>query len=203
MLKIGLTGGIGSGKSTVCGLFADLGVPIVDADIIARQLVEPGQPALARLAGAFGAGILNADGTLNRAELRARTFSDIRVRQLLDAIMHPLVYNEIESVVTCLQAAYCIIAIPLLLETQKKHVVDRVLVVDCSVEAQIRRVLDRDKIKREQAEAIIAAQVDRQQRLAAADDVIDNSTNLAHLAEHVKKLHNLYLLLATTRTISA
>ena len=203
MLKIGLTGGIGSGKSTVCGLFADLGVPIVDADIIARQLVEPGQPALTRLADAFGAGILNTDGTLNRAELRARTFSDARVRQQLDAIMHPLVYNEIESVVTYLQTAYCIIAIPLLLETQKKHAVDRVLVVDCSVEAQIRRVLDRDKIKREQAEAIIAAQVDRQQRLAAADDVIDNSTNLAHLAEHVKKLHNLYLLLATTRTISA
>lgn len=203
MLKVGLTGGIGSGKSTVCRLFADLGVPIVDADIIARQLVEPGQPALTRLAEAFGASILNDDGTLNRAELRARTFSDGRVRQQLDTIMHPLVYREIESVVTCLQSAYCIIAVPLLLETQKADAVDRVLIVDCSVETQIQRVLERDRVKREQTEAIIAAQVDRERRLAVADDVIDNSTTPAHLAEQVKKLHNLYLLLATTRTISA
>lgn len=203
MLKIGLTGGIGSGKSTVCRLFSEWDVPIIDADVIARQLVEPEQPALMRLAEVFGKEILSDDGRLDRAKLRAKVFSDACARQQLDAIMHPLVYQEIESVVTCLQGTYCVIAIPLLLETNKQHVVDRVLVVDCSVEAQMQRILERDKIKREQAQAIIAAQVDRQQRLAAADDIIDNSTTLAYLAEQVKKLHNSYLLLATTRTISA
>lgn len=203
MYKVGLTGGIGSGKSTVCRLFADLGVPIVDADVIARQLVEPGQPALAKLEQAFGKAILNQDGSLNRAELRRRAFSDARTKQKLDAIMHPLVYHEIQSVVTYLQSSYCIIAIPLLLETQKTHIVDRVLVIDCPVETQVKRVLDRDKINREQAEAIIAAQVGRQQRLAVADDIIDNSTTPEHLAEQVKTLHNLYLLFATARTTSA
>lgn len=203
MLKIGLTGGIGSGKSTVCKLFAELGVPIVDADVIARQVVQPGQPALRKLAETFGQDILDVGGALHRAELRRRVFADARLKQQLDAIMHPLIYAEIDRAVQHLRSPYGIIAIPLLLETGKRYAVDRVLVVDCPVETQLQRVLNRDQISREQAEAIIATQASRQQRLAAADDVIDNSATPASLAEQVKSLHNSYLFLANARNTSA
>ncbi len=201
MLKVGLTGGIGSGKSTVCRLFADLGVPVVDADVIARQLVEPGQIALVKLTETFGSAILNSDGTLNRAGLRQKVFSDSDAKQRLDSIMHPLIYQKISDTVETLSHSYCIIAIPLLAETRKSDTVDRVLVVDCPLETQLKRVLARDPLSREQAEAIIATQATRQQRLALADDVIDNSNSPSRLAEQVKSLHNSYISLATTRTI--
>ncbi len=203
MLRVGLTGGIGCGKSTVCRLFAELGVPIIDADVIARQLVAPGEPALNKLAANFGASILNADGSLNRAELRQLAFSDAGRKQQLDAILHPLIHDEIAARASELQTAYCILAIPLLLETRQKYVVDRILVVDCAPALQIERVMKRDNISVQQAEAIIATQVDRNLRLSAADDVINNSEAEDCLAEQVKNLHNLYLLLATTRTTSA
>ncbi len=203
MLKIGLTGGIGSGKTTVCRLFTDLGVPLIDADVIARQLVEPGQPGLTKLADTFGNAFLNPDGTLNRALLRQRAFSDSVTRQQLDEIMHPLVYAQITDILDTLSAVYCIIAVPLLIETKKTGFVDRVLVVDCPFETQLERILYRDKVSREQAEAIISIQASRQQRLERADDVIDNSSAPSNLAEQVKRLHNLYLFMATTRTISA
>lgn len=203
MLKIGLTGGIGSGKSTVCALFADLGVPIIDADVIARQLVEPGQVALAALVTCFGNSILNQDGSLNRALLRQKMLADSEVKRQLDAIMHPLVYQKIGSALESLPDEYCIIAIPLLVETRQTHLVDRILVIDCPLEVQMERVLARDNVSREQAAAIIAAQANRDQRLAVADDVIDNADSAAHLAEQVKTLHNLYLLFATARTTSA
>jgi len=203
MLKVALTGGIGSGKSTVCVLFADLGVAIIDADVIARQLVAPGQPALAQLVDCFGQSIINTDGRLNRAGLRERVFADPEQKQLLNAIMHPLVYAEIAEQVSQLQTVYCIIAIPLLVESENPYIVDRVLVVDCSEAAQLQRVLSRDQISEAQAQAIIASQASRQQRLARADDVIDNSTTPEQLAEQVKSLHNSYLLLATARTPSA
>lgn len=203
MLRVGLTGGIGSGKSTVCDLFAELGVPIVDADVIARQLVAPGQPALTKLAEVFGSSIIEQDGSLNRAILRQLAFTNELNKQKLDAIMHPLIYDEIETQIADLKTAYCIMAIPLLLETQKKHTVDRVLVVDCPPFMQLKRVIARDKISAEQAEAIIALQAAREARLAAADDVIDNSTSQTALAEQVKSLHNSYLLLATSGAISA
>ncbi|MGY6278140.1 dephospho-CoA kinase [Methylomonas sp. MgM2] len=202
MFKVGLTGGIGCGKSTVSQLFADIGVPIIDADVIARQLVEPGRYALEKLAMKFGSTILNADGSLNRKELRFRAFSNPKIKQQLDEIMHPLIYDEIQAQAAQLRSPYCIIVIPLLLETQKRYTVDRVLVVDCPLEIQLQRVLERDDIDQAQAQAIIAAQVGRQQRLANADDVIDNSEHRANLAEQVKSLHNLYLLLATDRTTS-
>ena len=202
MLKIGLTGGIGSGKSSVSQLFGDLGVPIIDADIIARQLVQPGQFALRELTEIFGEAILNQDGSLNRAELRHRAFSDPKIKQQLDAMMHPLIYREIGTQAARLQCPYCIIVIPLLLETKKSHVVDRVLVVDCLPKIQLQRVLERDNISQQQAMAIIASQIDRAQRLAGADDIIDNSKSRANLAEQVKNLHNLYLILANTRTTS-
>lgn len=203
MLKIGLTGGIGSGKSTVCRLFRELGVAIVDADAIARQLVEPGLPALALLVDSFGDAILNADGSLNRAKLRELVFSDAGLKQRLENILHPLIYARIAAEIAQLQGNYCIVAIPLLLETRKTQTVDRVLVVDCSVENQLERVVSRDGLSLEQVSAIIASQIPRQQRLALADDIIDNSAAPAQLAEQVKRLHNSYNLLATVRTSSA
>lgn len=203
MLRIGLTGGIGCGKSTVCDIFTELGTPVIDADVIARQLVAPGQPVLTQLADVFGNAILQQDGSLNRAALRQLAFSDAKNKQKLDEIMHPLIYTEIENQIATLQTTYCIMAIPLLLETQKKHVVDRVLVVDCSPSIQLKRVIHRDSVDEEQAKAIINLQANRSARLAAADDVIENSANLSDLAEQVKNLHNSYLLLATSGTTSA
>ncbi len=203
MLKVGLTGGIGSGKSTVSNLFAQLGVPIVDADVIARQLVEPGQAALRQLCSAFGGEILNQDGSLNRPRLRQLAFSNATQKQRLDDIMHPLIFDEIQTQVSNVNSVYCILAIPLLLESAKKYAVDRVLVVDCSEQTQLQRVLERDKVGEEQALAIIGTQADRQDRLTAAHDIIYNDDSVAHLAEQVKNLHNSYLLLATARTTSA
>ncbi len=203
MLRVGLTGGVGSGKSTVCALFANFGVPVVDADLIARQLVASGSEALAELVRTFGAEILSGDGSLNRARLRTLVFADAQQRQALDAIMHPRIYAAIEIAVSQLQAGYCVIAIPLLVETRKMQTVDRVLVVDCPESMQLQRLIARDRIDVQQAEAMIASQVGRQQRLDVADDVIDNSNPLSQLAEQVKSLHNSYLLLATTRKSSA
>lgn len=203
MLKIGLTGGIGCGKSTVCQRFAEFGVPIIDADLIARQLVEPGCTALQQIADVFGAEMLNADGGLNRGKLREAVFADSAKKQRLDAIMHPLVYQRIAADVGGLQAHYCVIAVPLLLESKNPYAVDRVLVIDCAEERQIERVIIRDKLSRPQVEAIIASQMPRMQRLARADDVIDNNGGPEWLAEQVKNLHNSYLLLATARTQTA
>jgi dephospho-CoA kinase len=203
VFRIALTGGIGSGKSSVCALFAELGVPIVDADIVARQLVEPGRPALKKLVGAFGEAILNRDASLNRPMLRHLAFSDAHCKQTLDAIMHPLIYAEIERQVNALSTPYCIMAIPLLVETRNPYTVDRILVVDCPEEMQRQRVMARDRLDRAQTDAIMAAQSSRAQRLTLADDVIENTGVLAGLAEQVKNLHNSYLLLATARKSSA
>ena len=197
MLKIGLTGGIGSGKSTVCRLFAELGAPIIDADIIARELVKPQAYALNQLVNQFGAEILNSDATLNRAYLRDLVFSDKTKKAQLDQIMHPLIYDEIERQIKALNSPYCIIAIPLLLETQQMQRVDRIAVVDCNADTQLLRVVNRDHLKPEQVISIIASQIPRQQRLSFANDVIDNSGSAEQLAEQVKRLHNSYNLLAT------
>lgn len=196
MLKIGLTGGIGSGKTTVARLFAELDIPIIDADEIAHQLVEKDQPALSLIAQNFGSDILTADGTLNRAYLSDLVFSDSKKKQQLEAILHPLVYQSIESAVEKLNSPYCIICIPLLIETDMTPSVDRVLAVDCPVEIQIERVRNRDSLPLEKILAIIASQVSRTARIAIADDLIDNSKTESGLAEQVKKLHNLYLHLA-------
>jgi len=203
MLKIGLTGGIGCGKSTVCRLFAELGVTIIDADIIGKQLVEPGMPVLDLLKTEFGDQILDAEGALNRALLRDMVFSDAKKKQQLEAIMHPPIYQQIAVDINNSAGAYCIIAIPLLLETQKADIVDRVLVVDCSLEMQLERVMQRDNLSRTQALSIIESQISRQQRLMLADDIINNSATLTELAEQIKRLHNSFILLATARTSSA
>jgi dephospho-CoA kinase len=203
MLKIGLTGGIGSGKSTICAMFQALGITIIDADNIARELVAPGLPALTRIIDQFGKEFLKADGGLDRDKLRSLIFSDKEKKQQLENILHPLVYRQIGIEIERATSPYCIVAIPLLLETQKSRLVDRILVVDCDIEAQLQRVESRDKLNRAQILSIIDNQMPRQQRLQQADDIIDNSTNTTQLAEQIKRLHNSYLLLATARISSA
>jgi dephospho-CoA kinase len=196
MLKIGLTGGIGCGKTTVARLFAELGSPVIDADQIAHELVAKGQPALKQIDQQFDAGILNPDGSLNRSRLREIVFSDPAQKQKLESILHPLVYQSIQAELERLNAPYCIIAIPLLFETNMTHFVDRVLVVDCPVETQIARVRKRDQLSLERIRSIIDSQVSRDVRKSHADDLIDNSESDYRLAEQVKKLHNLYLSLS-------
>lgn len=199
MLKVGLTGGIGCGKSTVARIFADLNVPVLDADQVAHSLVEKGQPALAQIQQAFGAAILNPDGSLNRKSLRELVFSDIRQKQKLESILHPLVYKTLQTELEQLDAPYCIISIPLLFETAMTHFVDRILVIDCPVETQIERVRIRDNLSIERIQSIIDNQVSRAFRKTKADDLIDNSSTDYRLAEQVKKLHNLYISLSACR----
>jgi dephospho-CoA kinase len=196
-LKIGLTGGIGSGKSTVANLFHSLyHIPLIDADVISHQLVQPNQPALLLIHKKFGASIINPDGTLNRNHLRDIIFSDPDKKKQLEAIIHPLVYQEMQSIFDNTTAPYSLLSIPLLMETQHYAFVDRILVVDCSVETQIERVKQRDQLSDERILSIIASQVSRQHRLDHADDIISNTKSSNQLAEHVKKLHNQYLNLA-------
>ncbi len=203
MLKIGLTGGVGSGKSTACRMFDELGAAIIDADLIARDLLQPGAPAVARLAALFGDGVLDAAGHLKRAELRQMIFSDPNKRRNLDSVMHPLIYAKIAEEIPQAQGIYCIIAAPLLLETAPAGLADRVLVIDCPLKQQLARVLQRDGVDWRQARRIIQSQMPRRRRLAMADDVIDNSNSIAHLAEQVQNLHQFYKSLASVRTSSA
>lgn len=202
MLKVGLTGGIGSGKSTVAALFQALNVPVIDADQIARQLVEPGQPALAQIRAQWGDTICHADGSLNRGKLRETIFSDSEQKARLEAILHPLIFQTIEQRVAVLSGVYCLIDIPLLLETGQQAQVDRILVVDCPLETQIERVMQRNSLSYQQVAAIIANQANREYRLSCADDVIDNAKTPPCLAEQVKNLHNLYLFLGNSRAFS-
>ncbi len=196
MLTIGLTGGIGSGKSTVCDRFAALGAPIVDADQVAREVVLPGRPGLARIVDQFGREILSRDGTLDRSRLRARVFSDASARKALEAILHPLIREAMDRQVDQLTAPYAILAIPLLLEGGRREGIDRVLVVDADESQQIVRACRRDHQNREQIRAIIAAQCSREDRLNAADDVIYNTGDLEQLNRQVTEMHNRYLRLA-------
>lgn len=197
MLKIGLTGGIGCGKTTVARVFEQLKTPVIDADEIAHQLVAIGQPALARIRQEFGKDVLNPDGSLNRKKLRELIFSDPKQKQKLESILHPLVYQSIQAELNRLNTPYCIICIPLLFETNMTHLVDRILVVDCSVETQIERIRKRDNMTIERIQSIIDSQVSRAYRKEQANDLIDNSETDDRLAEEVKKLHNLYLSLST------
>ncbi|MFZ2313212.1 MAG: dephospho-CoA kinase [Methylobacter sp.] len=196
MLKVGLTGGIGCGKTTVAKVFAKLNIPVIDADEIAHQLVEKGQPALDQIQQEFGTDILNPDGSLNRKKLSERIFSDLKQKQKLESILHPLIYKTMQSEIEQLNAPYCVICIPLLFETDMVHFVDRVLVVDCPVEMQIERVKNRDHLTIERIQSIINNQISRELRKEKADDLIDNSVTNYRLAEQVKKLHNLYLSLS-------
>lgn len=193
MLKVGLTGGIGAGKTTVAKLFAGLGAPIIDADEVAHALVAKGQAALGRIQQLFGDSVLLADGSLNRPYLSDIIFADTEQKKRLEALLHPLIMANIQQQLAALNSPYCIIAIPLLFEADMTAFVDRVLVVDCPVECQISRVIARDKMSNEKIQTIINSQVSRALRCAKADDLIDNAV-IPHkpLAEQVKTLHNLY-----------
>jgi len=196
MLKIGLTGGIGCGKSTVARIFEQLKTPVIDADEIAHQLVAIGQPALAQIRQDFGTVVFKPDGSLDRKKLSEIVFSDPKQKQKLESILHPLVYEAIQAALNQLNQlnkSYCIISIPLIFETNMTHLVDRILVVDCSVETQIKRVRKRDNMAIERIQSIIDSQVSRAFRKAHTNDLIDNSVTDDRLAEEVKKLHNLYL----------
>ncbi len=180
-LLIALTGGIASGKTAVAELFAKLGVPVLDTDQIARDVVAPGMPALGQLVAEFGAEILDAHGKLDRARMRERVFSDPAQRRKLESITHPAIRAELARRSAAAGGDYQVHVIPLLVETGRADAYDRVLVVDCPEAAQIERLLARDGTSREQAEEILAAQVSREERLDAAHDVIENTGTLADL----------------------
>ncbi|MES9876617.1 MAG: dephospho-CoA kinase [Candidatus Sedimenticola sp. 1PA] len=196
MLTVGLTGGIGSGKSAVTRLFEDLGVPVIDADQASREVVKPGQPALQQLAQRFGDQIIDSRGELLRKALREIVFTDEQARKDLETILHPLIRQRIDQQLGELSDPYAVLAIPLLIETGASYQVDRILVVDCSVSEQVRRVSNRDGVSEAQVEAILATQASREQRLKAADDVIENSGTIEELKPRVAALHRKYLELA-------
>ncbi len=188
MLRIGLTGGIASGKSTVADLFAERGATVLDTDVIAREVVEPGRPALGALVNALSGGILDAQGRLDRAELRRRLFEDPATRRDIEAILHPAILAELERQARQARGPYQVFVIPLLVENRLEKIVDRVLVVDCPEEEQLRRLAARDGESRESALRMLAAQATREQRLAWADDVIDNGGPAADLPAQVAAL---------------
>jgi dephospho-CoA kinase len=194
--RVGLTGGIASGKSTAAKFFGALGVPILDSDQVAREVVEPGQPPLERLVERFGRGILTADGHLDRPALRDIVFSDHKARADLENLTHPAIGAALETRSAAAGGPYQILVIPLLVEKNLAAHVDRVLVVDCDEELQIRRLLARDGSTRAQAQAILDAQVSRSARLKAADDVIRNDADMSAVQSQVAALHARYLELA-------
>ena len=193
MLKIGLTGGIACGKTTVTILFQEHNVPIIDADVIAHELVAVGQPALSSISELFGERVIKSDGSLNRAILRDIIFNNREEKHKLERLLHPLIYKTIQYQVKQLNGPYCIICVPLLFETQWTSLVDRVLVVDCPVEVQIKRLLNRETMPLNTIYNIINSQVSRDFRIEHADDLLNNINTQDVLAEDVKKLHNLYV----------
>jgi dephospho-CoA kinase len=198
MYKVGLTGGIGCGKTTVSNLFLSLNIPVIDADKISHRLVEPGQALLADVTATFSNKVLNPDGSLNRTALRDIVFSDPIQRNKLEAIMHPAIFKEMQRIVDAQVTPYCIVSIPLLFETDATAFVHRILLVDCPEELQIQRVKERDGLSEDSIRLIMRSQVDRKFRLTHADDIIHNDGNSDKLAEQVKKLHNFYLSMCTT-----
>jgi dephospho-CoA kinase len=196
VFRVGLTGGIASGKSTAAKFFGALGVPILDSDQVARQVVEPGQPPLERLVERFGRGILTPDGHLDRPALRNIVFSDPKARADLENLTHPAIGAAMEASSAAAGGPYQILVIPLLIEKSLGSQVDRVLVVDCDEELQIRRLHARDGSTRAQAQAILDAQVSRNARLKAADDVIRNDADMGAVQAQVAELHARYLELA-------
>ena len=196
MYKVGLTGGIGSGKSSACQQFAHWGVPIIDTDQIAHQLLAPGQALLDQLCQEFGTTILNEQGELNRPAMRQQVFNDPAKLARLEQHMHPAIRAEMTRQLAELQAPYVILAIPLLVEKGWQSVVDRVLVVDCSESLQLTRATHRDGADQASIRRIMAQQASRQQRLAVADDILHNEGSIEALASQVAMLHQQYLQLA-------
>jgi dephospho-CoA kinase len=195
-LRIGLTGGIASGKSTVAARFKELGIPVIDADDVARSVVAPGEPGLAQVIERFGSGVLAANGELDRRALRELIFADPTSRRDLEGILHPLIRADMERHESAATGPYAILAIPLLVEGASRGRVDRILVVDVDEDVQLERLITRDGSTAEQARAIVLAQASRADRLAAADDVLTNEGTIADLRRAVDRLHQRYLHLA-------
>lgn len=191
-LRIGLTGGIASGKSTVAKLFAELGATIIDTDIIAREVVAPGQPALDEIAAQFGNAVIDDNGQLDRTAMRQLIFSNDAARKQLEAIVHPRIRQETVKQASQAVGSYQLIVVPLLTESPLRSFVERILVVDCDENIQIERLLARDTESEEQARLILAAQASRADRLAIADDVISNDGDLAETKRQVEALHKSY-----------
>ncbi|GAC1032117.1 dephospho-CoA kinase [Pseudomonas sp. No.21] len=192
---LGLTGGIGSGKSAVASHFGNLGVHLVDADHAARWVVEPGRPALAQITEHFGRDVLQADGQLDRATLRQRIFEQPEERRWLENLLHPLIGEEIVRDLASAQSPYAILVSPLLIESGQHRMTQRVLVVDAPEAVQVQRTMARDKVSEEQVGAILKAQASREKRLEAADDVLVNDRDLKWLQREVERLHAFYLTL--------
>lgn len=195
-LTIGLTGGIGSGKSFISAQFEALGVPVMDADQVARDVVVPGSPGLAEIIEHFGPSFVGADGQLDRRKMREHVFANPTELRLLEAILHPRIYDRLREWRDAQTAPYCMISIAILLETRMRKLMDRVLVVDATVETQMERLTKRDGITADLASRMIKAQVTRETRLASANDVILNDAGGADPAQQVAKLHQAYLQIA-------
>ena len=197
---VGLTGGIGSGKSTIAELFAELGVPVIDADLVARQVVEKGSPLLAEIAAHFGPEILLEDGALNRAALREKIFANETQKHWLNQLLHPAIRHEMLRQLAAQQAPYCIFMVPLLIENNLTALCQRILVIDVLEHTQVERACQRDNNQVEQIKRIMQSQVSRQERLKYADDVINNNedliASLPQIKQKVLDLHHLYLQLA-------
>ena len=197
-LVVGITGGIGSGKSAVTRCFEQRGITVVDADVVARLVVESGTPALAAIATHFGNAILQADGSLDRAALRSRVFSNDDDRRWLEQLTHPLIGQEILGQISASRSPYTILSSPLLLDTSQKSLVDCVVVVDVPEALQLQRTMQRDRNDEAQVMRIMAAQMSRADRLEHADIVLDNSRSLEELDSQVEELHKEFLLRAET-----
>ena len=194
---VALTGGIASGKTLISDEFASLGVPVVDTDVIAHAIVEPGQPALMEIAGTFGASIISENGKLKRSELRSLIFSDPNARKQLESILHPRIRQEVDLAIKKVTSDYCILVIPLLADRETYPNVNRILVVDVEPETQVNRLMARDKCNRTQAKQALKSQISRESRLKIADDVLNNSGSPVQALNEVGKLHKIYTRLAT------
>lgn len=198
MYVVAITGGIGSGKTTVANQFAALGIEVVDADLIARDVVAPGTPALAAIASHFGPEMLTGQGLLDRRVLRERIFSDPAAKSWLNALLHPIIRSEMLRQCAAASSPYCLLVVPLLVENRLTELADRVLVIDVDEATQIERTCRRDGVSREQAQAILASQASRSERLAMADDVLDNQSGTTEtIRERILALHETYLAFAS------
>ncbi|SES96061.1 dephospho-CoA kinase [Nitrosomonas marina] len=197
MFVIGLTGGIGSGKSTAGEIFAELGVDVIDTDQIARLLTQSGGAAIPAICGLFGDAYITESGALDRQKMRQLIFSDSAHRQKLERLLHPLILDEVSSHVQRSLSQYVIVVVPLLLETgDYDHLIQRVLVIDCDEQLQVTRTMARSRLSAADVKAIMATQVDRQFRLTKADDIVRNNRDFGHLRAQIVRLHHFYLTLA-------
>lgn len=202
-LKVGLTGGIGSGKSAAADMFAELGVPVVDADLIAREVVEPGEPALEQIAQHFGKSVIQSGGGLDRRALRERVFADPSEREWLEQLLHPLINERIRDRLDAFDTPYVMLVSPLLIESGQARLVDPVIVVDVDEQTQVERTITRDEVTIDQAKRIIASQCSRVERTQRAEYLLDNGGSLEHLREQVEYLHRQLIKLANRKQSGA